>query len=81
MGGNNVCTLGRLPYISKELVDGEAAAVVPLGRWNNTLDRIPVGIDGANGRRACDVAPVLLMADVIIPLRTPAHSVVVEGVG
>jgi hypothetical protein len=55
--------------------------MVLLGRWNTILDGIPVGIDGADRRRACNVAPVLLMADGIIPLRTPSHSVVVEGVG
>jgi hypothetical protein len=44
----------------------EAAAMVPSGRWNTTVDGIPVGIDGANGRRACDVAPVSLTADGII---------------
>ncbi len=59
----------------------EAAAVVLLGRWNTTLDRIPVGIDGADGRKACNVAPVLLTADGIVPLRTPSHSVVVKEVG
>ncbi len=59
----------------------EAAAVVPSGRWNTTLDQIPVEIDGANGRGACNVALVLLMTDRIIPLRTPSRSVVVEGVG
>ncbi len=59
----------------------EAAAVVPSGRWNTTLDGIPMGIDGADGRRACDVAPVLLTADGIVPLRTPSRSVVVVGVG
>ncbi len=58
----------------------EAAAVVPLGRWKTTLDQIPVGIDGADRRRACNVMPVLLMADGIIPLRTPACSVIVKGV-
>jgi hypothetical protein len=55
--------------------------MVPLGRWNTTLDGIPVEIDGADGRRACNVAPVLLMADGIVPLRTPSRSVVVKGVG
>jgi hypothetical protein len=45
------------------------------------LDQIPVGIDGTDGTRACNVAPVLLTADGIVPLRTPAHSVVVKGVG
>jgi hypothetical protein len=59
----------------------EAAAVIPSGRWNTTLDGIPVGIDGADRRRACYVAPVLLTADGIIPLRTPSHGVVVVGVG
>jgi hypothetical protein len=58
----------------------KATAVVLLGRWNITLDQMPVGIGGANGRRACNAAPVLLMADGIVPLRTPAHSVVVKGV-
>jgi hypothetical protein len=59
----------------------EAAAVVLSGRWNTTLDGIPVGIDGANGRRACNVAPVLLTADETVPLRTPLRIVVVVGVG
>ncbi len=59
----------------------EAAAVVPLGRWNTTLDRIPVGIDGVNGKRACNVTPVLLTAVGIVQLRTPSQSVVVKGVG
>ncbi len=59
----------------------EATAVVPLGRWNTTFDGIPMGIDGAGGRRACDVAPVLLTANGIVPLRTPSPSVVVVGVG
>ncbi len=59
----------------------EAAAMILLGRWNTTLDQIPVRIDGADGRRACNVMPGLLMADGINPLRTPSHSVVVEGVG
>jgi hypothetical protein len=45
------------------------------------MDQVPVGIDGADGRRACNVAPVLLMADGIVPLRTPSRSVVVKGVG
>jgi hypothetical protein len=58
----------------------EAAAVVPLERWNTTVDGIPMGIDGADGRRACDVAPVLLTADGIIPLRTPSRSVAAVGV-
>jgi hypothetical protein len=55
--------------------------MVPLGRWNTNLDGIPVGIDGADGRRACNVTPVSLTADGIIALRTPSHSVVIEGVG
>ena len=59
----------------------EAAAVVLLGRWNSTFDQMLVEIDGADGSRACNVAQVLLMADGIIPLRTLARSVVVEGVG
>ncbi len=50
----------------------EATAVVPLGRWNITLDQMLVGIDGANGRRACNIAPVSLTADGIVPLRVPA---------
>ncbi len=48
-----------------------AGAVAPLGRWNTTVERSPVGIDGAVGRRACEVAPVSLTADRIVPLRTP----------
>ncbi len=59
----------------------EAAVLVPLGRWNITLDQMPVGIDGADRRRACNVAPVLLTTDGIIPLRAPAYNVVIEGVG
>ncbi len=56
-----------------------AAAVVPSGRWNTALEGIPVRIDGADRRRACDVAPVSLTADGIILLRTPSRSVVVVG--
>ncbi len=59
----------------------EATAVVPLGRWNTTLDEVPVGIDGADGRRACDVKPMSLTADGIVPLRPPSCSVVVKRVG
>jgi hypothetical protein len=59
----------------------EAAAMVLSRRWNTSLDRIPVGIDGADGRRACNVAPVSLTADGIVPLRTLSCSVVVEEVG
>ncbi len=59
----------------------EATAVVLFGRYNITLDQIPVGIYGANRRRTCNVAPVLLTADGIVPLRTPTGSVVVKGVG
>ncbi len=40
-------------------------------RWKTTLDQIPVGIDEVDGKRACNVAPVLLTTDGIIPLRTP----------
>ncbi len=59
----------------------EAAAVVLSGRWNTTLDGIRVGIDGADGRKACNVTLVLLTADGIVPLRTLSHSVVVKEVG
>ncbi len=44
----------------------EAAAVVPLRRWNTTVDGILLGIDGADGRRACNVLPVPLMAEEIV---------------
>ncbi len=47
-----------------------AAAAVPLGRWNTARDRSPVGIEGAKGSKACDVAPVLLMAEGIAPEST-----------
>ncbi len=56
----------------------DATAVVPSGRWKTTVDRIPVGIDGADGRRACNVVLVLLTADGIVPLRTPSF---VKGMG
>jgi hypothetical protein len=55
--------------------------MVLLGRWNIILDQMPVGIDGADRRRACDAAPVLLWADGIVLLRTPTRSVIVKGVG
>jgi hypothetical protein len=67
--------------LRRSLLTVEATAVVPLGRWNTTLDQIPVEIDRADRRRACNVALVSLMADGIVPLRTPSRSVVVEGVG
>ena len=47
-----------------------AAAVAPSGRWNTACDRCPVGMDGADGRSACDVAPVSLTADGISPAST-----------
>jgi hypothetical protein len=65
----------------RSLLTVEATAMVTLGRWNTTVDQIPVGIDGANGRRACNVVLVLLMANGIIPLRTSSLSVVIKGVG
>jgi hypothetical protein len=37
--------------LCRSLLTVEVAAVVPLGRWNTTLDQILVGIDGADGRR------------------------------
>ncbi len=47
-----------------------AAAVAPLGRWKTARDRLPVGIEGAEGSKACDVAPVLLTAKGIAPEST-----------
>ncbi len=44
----------------RSLLTVDAAAVVPSGRWKINVDQIWVGIDGANERRACNVAPVLL---------------------
>ncbi len=58
----------------------EAATLVLLGRWNTTLDQIPVGIDGADGRRACNVALVFLTFDGFVLLRSSAR-VIVKGVG
>ncbi len=51
-----------------------AGAVALSGRWNTALERTPVGIDGAVGSRACDVAPVLLTADGMEPVSTPMRS-------
>jgi hypothetical protein len=48
------------------------AAVVPLDRWNTTHDHSPVGIKGAKGSKARDVAPVLLTAKRIAPVSTPS---------
>jgi hypothetical protein len=47
-----------------------ATAVAPLGRWNTTRDHSPVGIEGAEGSKACDVAPVSLTAKGIAPEST-----------
>jgi hypothetical protein len=46
------------------------AAVAPVGRWNTARDRSPVGIEGAEGSKACDVAPVSLTAKGIAPEST-----------
>jgi hypothetical protein len=47
-----------------------ATAVAPLGRWNTACDRSPVGIEGGEGSKACDVAPMSLMAERIAPEST-----------
>jgi hypothetical protein len=52
-----------------------AAAVAPLGRWNMAVEIVFVGIDGAKGRNAWEVAPVLLIAEGTDPLRTAVQSV------
>jgi hypothetical protein len=51
----------------RSLLTVKAAAVIPLGRWKIIVDQVPVGIDGADGRRACNVTPVSLTADGIVP--------------
>jgi len=65
----------------EEFVDSGRRCCGPVREVDNTMDRVAVGNDGADGRRACNVLPVLLMANGILPLRTPTCSAVVEGVG
>ncbi len=48
-----------------------AGATVLFGRWNTVEDTGPVGRDGSDVRKALDVAPVLLTADVIVLFNTP----------
>ncbi len=48
-----------------------SGATAPFGRWNTAEDMRPVGRDGSDVRKALDVAPVLLTADVIVPFDTP----------
>ncbi len=51
------------------------AAVVALsGRWNTAVEIVFVGINGANGRNAWELAPVLLTAKRTDLLRTAAQS-------
>jgi hypothetical protein len=52
-----------------------AAAVAPLGRLNTAVKIVFVGIDGAEGRNAWEVAPVLLTAKGMDPLRMTIRSV------
>jgi hypothetical protein len=52
-----------------------AAAVAPSRRWNTVVKIVVVGIDGAEGRNAWEVAPVLLTAKGTDPLRTAVRSV------
>ncbi len=52
-----------------------ASAVSPLGRWNTAVEIVFVGIDGAEGRKAWEVAPVLLTAEGTDPLRMAIQSV------
>jgi hypothetical protein len=53
-----------------------AAAVSPSGRWNTAVKIEFVGIDGAEGRNAWEVAPMSLTAEGMDPLRTAVRSVV-----
>ncbi len=48
-----------------------AATVAPLRRWNMAVDTVPVGIIGAEGRNAPEVAAVLLTAKGMDLSRTP----------
>ena len=52
-----------------------AATVAPLGRWNTAVKIVFVGIDGAEGRNAWEVAPVSLTAVVRDLLRTAVRRV------
>jgi hypothetical protein len=52
-----------------------AAAMAPLGRWYTAVEIVYVGIDGADGRNAWEVAPLLLTAKGMDPLRTAVRSV------
>ncbi len=51
-----------------------AAAVAPSGRWNTAIKIVFVDIDGVDGRNAWEVAPVLLTAKGVDPLRTANQS-------
>ncbi len=48
-----------------------AGAMAPFGRGNTEEDTCPVGRDGSDVRKACNVAPVSLTADGIESLNTP----------
>jgi hypothetical protein len=52
-----------------------AAAVAPSGRWITAVEIVFVGIDGAEGRNAWEVAPVSLTTEGTDPLRTAVQNV------
>ncbi len=68
--GTMLTLLAGLRTLKWSLLIVVAAAVTPLGRWNTAHDHSPMGIKGAKGSRACDVAPVLLTAEEIVPEST-----------
>ena len=59
----------RMLWCNLLIVD--AGATAPFGRWNIAEETRPVGMDGSSLRKACDVAPVSLTADGIVPFNTP----------
>ena len=48
--------------------------MAPSGRWNTAIKIVFVDIDGVDGRNAWEVAPVLLTAEGVDPLRTANQS-------
>ncbi len=51
-----------------------AATVTPLERWNTAVKIVFVEINGADERNTWEVAPVLLTAKGMDPLKTAARS-------
>jgi hypothetical protein len=50
-----------------------AVAYLPNAQQKVAVDQIPVGTEESKGLKALAVAPVMLMADVMLPLSTPVH--------